>query len=137
MPPKIQESGYFEQVYQGPYQGIHSFYPEMLIGENESPDASNVILKNAEIRTRPRMSLGILGTPDGYPIDVVDTFLDGNNVSHTVIVTRRGLWQLNPNFAKNRRRAWNSVGTFPTQPGPDLPVAHATFLNKFYSDKRR
>jgi hypothetical protein len=132
MPGQGKESGYFEQMYQGPYKGTHSNYPENLIAEDESPDNENVILKNAEIRTRPRMSYGLIGIPDGYPIDVIDTFADGNNINHTVVVTRSGLWQLNSNWRNNLRKVWNKIGTFPQQPGPDIPSAHATFLNKFY-----
>ena len=132
MPPQIAQNGYFEQIYQGPWKGVHIALPENMIPEVFTPSVSNFVLKNAEIRTRARMSVGILGTPDGYPIDVIDTFQDANTVYHTVIVNRRGLWQLNPNFANNPAPDWNLIGTFPVQPGPDVPVAHATFLNKFY-----
>jgi hypothetical protein len=132
VPPQIAQSGYFEQIYEGPFKGIHVSLPENQIPEVFSPGMSNFILKNAELRTRPRMSVGVLGTPDGYPIDVIETFQDSNTAYHTVIVNRRGLWQLNPNFADNPAPDWNLVGVFPVQPGPDIPVAHATFLNKFY-----
>lgn len=132
MPPQITQSGYFEQIYQGPWKGVHSSLPENMIPEVYSPSIQNFVLKNAELRTRARMSVGILGTPDNYPIDVVDTFQDSNTAFHTVMVNRRGLWQLNPNFAINPQGAWNLIGVFPVQPGPDIPVAHATFLNKFY-----
>lgn len=132
MPPQIRQDGYFEQIYEGPWKGIHVAAPENQIPESYSPNVSNFILKNSELRTRPRMSVGTLGTPDGYPIDVVETFQDSNTATHTVIVNRRGLWQLNPNFAVNPGADWNLIGVFPVQPGPDIPVAHATFLNKFY-----
>lgn len=132
MPPQIGQNGYFEQIYEGPWKGIHVSLPENQIPEVFSPNISNFILKNAELRTRPRMTVGVLGTPDGYPIDVIETFQDGNTAWHTVIVNRRGLWQLNPNFAANPGADWNLIGVFPVQPGPDIPVAHATFLNKFY-----
>jgi hypothetical protein len=132
LPPQIAQDGYFEQIYQGPWKGIYDSLPENQIPENYSPSMSNFILKNAELRTRPRMTVGILGTPDGYPLDVIDTFQDANTVFHTVMVTRRGLWQLNPNFAVNPGADWNLIGIFPSQPGPDIPAAHATFLNKFY-----
>jgi hypothetical protein len=132
MPPQVTQSGYWEQIYQGPWKGIASSVPENMIPDNMSPSISNFVLKNAELRTRARMSIGILGTQDNYPIDVIDTFQDGNTVYHTVMVNRSGLWQLNPNFSLNPLKAWNRVGTFPVQPGPDIPTAHATFLNKFY-----
>lgn len=132
MSPQITQSGYFEQIYEGPFRGIHVSLPENQIPEVYSPNISNFILKNAELRTRPRMTVGALGTPDGYPIDVVDTFQDANTAWHTVIVNRRGLWQLNPNFRANPAPDWNLIGVFPVQPGPDIPVANAVFLNKFY-----
>lgn len=132
MPPQIAQSGYFEQIYQGPWKGIHTALPENMIPEVFAVDTSNFILKNAELRSRPKMSPFILGPPDNHPIDVIDTFQDGNTAWHTVLVTRTGLWQLNPNFANNPAPDWNLIGTFPIQPGPDIPTAHATFLNKFY-----
>jgi len=132
MPAQITESGYFEVAFQGPYRGVHDKLPENMIPEDYTPGMSNFILKQSELRTRPKMSVGILGTPDNYPINVVDTFTDGNNVAHTVMVSRRGLWQLNPNYIKNPKKAWNLVGVFPVQPGPDIPVASQIFLNKFY-----
>lgn len=132
MPPQIGQSGYFEQIYEGPFRGVHVALPENQIPENYCVSSQNFILKNAKLRTRPRMSVGTLGTPDGYPIDVVETFQDSNTAWHTVIVNRRGLWQLNPNYQNNPAPDWNLIGVFPVQPGPDIPVAHATFLNKFY-----
>ena len=133
MPPQIGQSGYFEQIYQGPYKGIHVAAPENMIPENMSPLIQNFVLKNAELRTRFRISPGIIGPPPGGDIiDVIDTFQDGNTVFHTVIVNRRGLWQLNPNFANPNNPDWSQIGAYPVTPGPDIPVAHATFLNKFY-----
>jgi len=128
----MRENGYFEAVYNGPWKGLNVEQPENQMADVYSPSLSNFILKHSELRTRPRISTGILGTPDNYPIDVITTFMDSNNVNHTVIVTRKGLWQLNPNFQRNRRKAWNLIGSFPVQPGPDIPTASQVFLNKFY-----
>ena len=132
MPIQIKENGYFEAIYNGPWKGINVEEPENQMADVYSPNLQNIILKNQELRTRPRITPQILGTPDNFPIDVIDTFMDSNNITHTVIVTRKGLWQLNPNYQINPRNAWNIIGTFPVQPGPDIPVAHQTFLNKFY-----
>jgi hypothetical protein len=132
LPIQVKENGYFEAVYDGPFKGVNVEQPENLMADVYSPSLQNVILKNAEIRTRPRISVGILGNQDKFPLNVIDTFMDGNNVYHTVMVNRRGLFQLSPAFKRNLKKAWNPVGTFPVQPGPDIPVAHQTFLNKFY-----
>lgn len=132
MPAKIGQNGYFEAVYQGPWEGNISEVPENMMPDSASPNCQNFLFRQAEIRTRPRISVGVLGAPDGYPIDLIETFLDGNNVTHTVIVTRTGLWQLNPNVSNNTKKPWNLIGSFPVQPGPDVPAAFQVFLNKIY-----
>jgi hypothetical protein len=132
VPVQVKENGYFEAVFNGPFKGANLEQPENQMAEVYSPSLQNFILKNSELRTRPRISVGILGTPDKFPLNVIDTFMDGNNVAHTVMVTRRGLFQLSPVFKRNLKKAWNIVGTFPVQPGPDIPVANEVFLNKFY-----
>ena len=132
MTVKLSQSGYFEAVYQGPWKGNISEVPENMMDDSATPNMSNFLFRQAEIRTRPRMSVGILGSPDGYPIDVINTFLDGNNVYHTVIVTRSGLFQLNPNVTSNTKKPWNQIGAYPVQPGPDVPAAFQVFVNKIF-----
>ena len=132
-----QDKTYFEQHYQAPFKGIHNELPANIIGQEYSPLINNFILKSGEIRTRPRFDFGIRGPVDNYPIDIISTFQDSNTVFHTVVVTRTGLWQLNPNWRaniqkNNKTNPWNLIGAFPVQPGPDIPSAAVTFLNKFY-----
>jgi hypothetical protein len=136
----MPQSNYFERTYQGPFKGIDVSMPENEIDIASSPSFKNFILRNGEIRTRPRQYLVIPGPPDGLVLENINTFLDANNVYHTVTVTPSGLWQLNRNWQNNvgstnkniRDRVWSKVGTFPTQPGPSLPLACQVFVNKFY-----
>lgn len=123
---------YQEIVYKAPFKGLNVDMPENVIDSSYSPNLLNFILKNGEIRTRPRIYQAISGPPDNYQMNVITSFLDGNGVVHTVTETKTGLWQLNPSFRNTKKPAWNLVGQYPTQPGPGLPVSHVTFLNKFY-----
>ena len=126
---------YFEIKYNGPYKGINVSLPEDIIGKEYTPYTNNMILKNGEIRTRPKQYSILPGTPDGKPILVVTSFLDSNNVFHTVAVTSTGLWQLNRAWSSQpftANKTWNLVGTFTQQPGPNFPAATAVFVNKFF-----
>jgi len=126
-------NSYWEKVYQGPWKGIVNHLPENMISSQESPFLNNVILKNGEIRSNPRQSLGIKGpVNDNSNIALINSFLDANNVVHTVIITQLGLWQLNPNWPKYPDKAWNLVAPFSVQPGSVTPSAYQTFLNTFY-----
>lgn len=124
---------YFEIEHKGPYKGVNSMTPEDMLATNESPFCQNFILKNSEIRTRPKIRTDILlGTPDGLPINIITSFLDANNVFHTVAVTQSGLWQLNPGWVKNKNKSWNQIGAYINQPGPNFPAASSVFINKFF-----
>lgn len=126
---------YFEIVYQGPYKGVNVALPEDVIGRDYSPFVTNFILKNGEIRTRPKQHNVLPPTPDGKAINVITSFLDANNVVHTIAVTGTGLWQLNRNWPNNPRsstRSWQLVGQYPVLPGPNIPAASSVFVNKFF-----
>lgn len=127
---------YFEIKFKGPFKGINSEVPEDLMGKEYSPFMTNMILKNGEIRPRPRQYNLLPGTPDMKPILVITSFMDSNNVLHTVAVTATGLWQLNSNWSKEvpitSDLTWNLVGTYNTTPGPNFPAATAVFVNKFF-----
>lgn len=127
---------YFEIKYNGPYKGMHSTLPEDIIGKEYSPFMENIILKNGEIRPRPRINSNLIpGTPDGLPILVITSFQDSNNVVHTVAVTGTGLWQLNPHWNignPTAKKTWNLIGNFNVQPGPNYPAATSVFVNKFF-----
>lgn len=124
---------YFEIAYQGPFKGNNVSLPEDVIPIDYSPFLNNVILKNGEIRSRPRQRLDFLPSPpDRKPILGITSFLDGNNVFHTVAVTPSGLWQLNRQWQKNKTKAWSLVGNFPLLPGPGIPISSVVFVNKFF-----
>lgn len=129
----MPQDTYFEITFKAPFKGINVDLPENVIDPSYSPNFLNFILKNGEIRTRPRQSFFIPGPPSrNNIINVVDSFLDANGVTHTVIVTSQGLFQLNPKWQTNPRVSWNLVGAFTTQPGPNIPVSSLVFLNKYY-----
>ena len=132
----MSKQTYFEVVYKAPFKGFNTDLPENVIDASYSPDLLNFILKSGELRTRPKIYQFIPGPPDKYPINVITSFLDGNNVVHTVLETRTGLWQLNPFYkgpsGRVRKPAWNLIGNYPVQSGSGIPVSHVTFLNKFY-----
>jgi hypothetical protein len=127
---------YFEIKYNGSYKGVHVELPEDIIGREYSPYMVNMILKNGEIRPRPRQYNLLPGTPDKQPILIVTSFQDANNVYHTVAVTSTGLWQLNRNWTRSSpptaARTWNLIGQYGVQPGPNFPVANSVFINKFF-----
>jgi hypothetical protein len=126
---------YFEIVYQGPLKGVDVSLPEDCIPINSSPFMNNFILKNGEIRTRPRQNNILPGTPDGNPILTIQSFTDQNNVVHTCAVTSSGLWQLNRRWnigTITSKRTWNLIGSFLVQPGPNNPASVAIFVDKFF-----
>lgn len=126
---------YFEIKFQGPFKGVNTSLPEDIIGKEYSPYMNNIILKNGEIRPRPRQYNILPGTPDGNPILVITSFLDSNDIFHTVAVTSGGLWQLNRAWVRQPvtpKKTWNLIGVFNTKPGSNFPAATAVFVNKFF-----
>src|SRR6266496_4015314 len=122
---------YFECKYRGPYKGVNTQLPEDLLTPDYTPFMNNFILKNGEIRTRPRQSLYIPGPSDGLPILFITSFMDSNNVWHTCCVTGTGLWQLNALWRKQPitgKKSWNLIGAYPIQPGPNNPAAIQVFI---------
>lgn len=127
----------FEVVYNGPWKGIDVSMPENFIPKEATPNCQNFIMKNGELRTRPKIYPYIPGPPDNSPISMFDTFIDANNIVHTVAITSTGLWQLNRNWqvalsSRQLGKIWSKVGTYPVQPGSLLPVLSYIFLNKIY-----
>lgn len=123
---------YFEQTYQGPWGGVDTNIPESDLKPMNSRLMSNIILKNAQIRTRPRINFGLPPTPDGKVMTMITSFMDANNVVHTCVDTPTGLWQLNGQWRKNPTKAWSLIGSYPVIPGPGLPDSFAVFVNKLY-----
>jgi len=126
---------YFEVEYHGPWKGIDSSLPENYIPLEASPSFQNFILKEGEIRTRPKQSFYLPGTPDGEDIDGIFTFMDSNGIIHTVATSCTGLWSLNPGWKNNSNKSnlvWSLIGSYKNLPGGCYPTAVCTFLNKFY-----
>lgn len=127
---------YFEITYKGPFRGNNISLPEDVIPIDYSPSLNNYILKYGEIRTRPNSSINtILAPNDNFPIGLITSFVDANNVFHTVAVTASGLWQLNGNWnriPKKRQKTWNKIGQYPVANPLGIPVNSAVFINKIF-----
>jgi hypothetical protein len=127
----------FSVTYKGPWKGIDVSMPENAIDRASTPFSQNFIMKNGELRSRPRQSQLIPALPDGTTPNAIHTFTDSNNVTHTVAISSSGLWQLNRNWpiaiaTRQIQNCWSKVGTFPVQPGLNIPSAHEVFVNKFF-----
>jgi hypothetical protein len=127
------ESKLFKVKYGLPFAGINTVLPENEIGKEFTPSCLNMFSRNGELFTRPKMVRYIDGPADNRPIRALCTFLDSNYVSHTVVVTATGLWQLSRSWnLPPTTPDWNLIGQFTTIPGPDTPYANAVFINKFF-----
>lgn len=122
------KSGYFEIEYTGPYTGLHVQAPETLIPDTASPSMSGVQLRNAELRSMPVFALKFI-TPDSTPVLGQYSFLDVNGITHTVLWTARGAYQLSQNNPPVNS-AWSLLQ------GPAFtnfnPVAYRSFANVLY-----
>lgn len=127
-----QKPTYFEIPYKGPWKGTNTMAPETDIDPAETPSANNFLYRIRELRSRPRQKFALPGVPGDAVFNGIVTFLDSNDVVHTVCVTPTGLYQLNAGWQTNLSKAWNLIGVYASQPGPNVPIAHATFVNKFY-----
>jgi len=89
---------------------------------------SGIMLRNAELRSMPPFVLKFPAPDAINPILGQYSFIDVNNVAHTVMWTSRGLWQLsgnNPPLAAS----WSILG------GPAMPpnpVSYRAFANTMY-----
>lgn len=122
-----QKPAYNEIKYEAPYRGWNTQAPENLIPASDSPYLQNFMLRNAEIRSFPRMIQGVPYLPTKQPIRGVNSFIDNNGYHHTVAFTDSDLWQLIYN--QNRQWLWNRVASFN---GSGQPYASHVFLNKIY-----
>lgn len=89
--------GGIAQAWSAPYGGLNVQTPENQIGPSFSPAMNNVMLRNAELRSRPVFRV-LLPGPDGFnPVLGVVSFLSRNFVYHTCAFTKSGMFQLKPN----------------------------------------
>jgi len=129
VPVQVNKDGSFIVEYCGPYAGLHTHAPETLIPDNASPSMSGVQLRNAELRSMPAFVQKFAAPDPVNPILGTFSFLDVNNVGHTVLWTTRGLWQLSFN-APDPGKPWSILGGPNLQPG--IPVTYRAFANVLY-----
>lgn len=126
---------YFELTYKCPWMGPDVTKPETEISQQNSVFENNFIHHKGELKSRYRFHPLINGPRDGLPVRAISTFVDSNNVVHTVCLTATGLWQLNPNWMNynfaDPNAVWNAVGQF-NSPAQDSPFAYSTFIDKWY-----
>lgn len=124
---------YNEISYRAPYRGLNVGAPETMIPASDSPYLNNVIIRNAEIRTRPRLSPYLPHPRDTGKIRGTCSFIDQNNVVHTLAITPENLWQLSGNWRNaNQDEAWAKVGRYLTIVPTDTPIRPQIYLNKAY-----
>lgn len=106
--------------WTNPYGGIHTQAPPNTIGPQFSPGMNNMMLRNAQISSRPAFKQ-LLPGPDGVNLILAcGSFLSNNHVWHTFSMTPRGLFQLQPNWATIvplGQNPWQFLG------GPTLSTA--------------
>jgi hypothetical protein len=113
-------SGGVAMQWTTPYGGLNVQTPENLLGPQFTPDMSNFMLRNGEMRSKPDFKQFLPG-PDGTNLILaVGSFLSPSQVWHTVSMTPRGLFQLIPNsrvVSANGTNPWVYLG------GPSLSTA--------------
>lgn len=125
MAVKIQSDGYFEITYKDFDGGLNVQQPESEISDNETPAGNNFQTRNKELRSRPAFSLKFPG-PRNDPVLGHYSFIDANNITHTVCWDSSGLWQM----AATPGRAWAQLGAPSMVPGN--PVSYRAFVNELY-----
>lgn len=123
---QIKSDGSFSVEYEGFSGGLNVEEPETLISDKESPAFNNFMLRNKELRSRPKLtafpSAGI-----GNSVLGQTTFLDANGTYHLVAWAGGTLYQYNPTLLD-----WPTVGAAgPGNMDPN-PVSYRAFANKIY-----
>jgi len=126
----------FEITYRGNYGGVNVAAPENIIPATDTPFVDNFIFRNRELRTRPKLRSHIPGLLNNVPFGGLTSFLDSNNVVHTVGFAQTGVFQLNsnwPNVVSFGEPAWNQIGPFDDQDKvPNNPWAIVNSVNRLY-----
>lgn len=111
--PQQSQSGtqQLKLTYMGKpyYTGVNVDIPETDIDVNESPFVQNCILRNGEIRSRIPFTPIFPAPNDGTPTRGLFSFVDMNNVTHTVAITRTNIYQLSANWQsmiQNNTNPW-------------------------------
>jgi len=108
-----------ELTYKGLWKGVDTSLPETDIDPAASPFINNFILRKGEIRTRFACKNICLAPPDQTPVLGLTSFVDANNLVHTVAITQLGVYQLSyafsgPNYKSSGRNPWLVVFNFPS-----------------------
>lgn len=123
---QIKSDGNFSIEYEGPLAGLDVQKPETLISDKASPSFNNFMLRNAEIRSRPNLSIFCGAQP--FPVGI-STFIDINGSYHTVLWSQNTLFQFNSALLPGN--PWVLLGV--SSPGVvNLPIAYRTFANTLY-----
>lgn len=119
-------AGGVASAWTTPYGGLHVKAPENMIGPQFSPNLDNIMLRNAELSSRPAFRQLIAGPDETNPILAVGSFLSPNKVWHTFSMTPRGLFQLKTNWATEApsgRNPWDLLG------GPSLDFVPVSWVS--------
>lgn len=119
-------------TFRGPWKGVDLSMPENMIDAASATQVDNFVLRAGEIRTSPAHKILTSGIgAQGEYIFGMATFVDSNNLFHTVAVTNNALYQLNPSRSGRTTQAWNLIGTLPTT-GQLVPAALQIFVDKIF-----
>lgn len=121
-----------EISYRGQCSGLNTMAPEVLIPPTDLPFVKNFLLRNKQIVSFPKFKKAFAYPQENHPLRLVTSFLDTNNVTHTVGLTAHTAYQLNyipQSGGSDERWVWNTIGGFA---GIDALYADATYLNKLY-----
>jgi len=123
-------STYFEQTYAGPYKGLNTQKPDLLLDPSEAAAMNNVWLRNDEIRSAPPFTKVFVGPEQNNATLGQTSFLDANGQNHTAAFTSRGLWQLQAINNVPGQNPWVYVGAPSLSVG--TPIASRSFANVLY-----
>lgn len=119
---------YQEVSFKAPFLGPNVQTPEIMLQAGECRSVENFIFRNSELSSAPKFKRLC-------PAPVVDqlcglvTFLDSNNVFHTLGIGGKNVFQLIRDG--NNLLNWNLLSNFNPN-GTGFPVATTTFLNSAF-----
>lgn len=122
---QIQSNGNFSIEYEGgPYLGLDVQNPATLISDKASPAMLNMMLRNAEIRSRPALKTAL---PDLSTVLGLTNFVDINGKYHVVAWSGANLFQYNPVGP-----TWDSLGAAAPGNMKQNTVQYRAFANKIF-----
>jgi hypothetical protein len=125
---QLQGNGNFSIEYEGPYLGLDVQKPATLISDKASPAMLNMMLRNAEIRSRPAQ-LQFATAADNKPILGLTNFVDINGTYHFVYWAGQRMFQYNPVTFPN---PFDIVGNAAPGDMKQNTVQYRAFANKIF-----